>query len=175
MNDALVGSRNPAVTEPLAVSNRQSSPRAAKDFARAIPYWFLAIVGLIYAAGFLIVVTHLGTFGIRDVGGEVWKARDIHIGVLGFVFPITIMGTMAIVVLDPLIHLARSQKGVRDFMVRAISFQQLKNWAANVPSSRQSRNLAPNGGGLYRQGCDVQIRPWEAALYGSWISARRCA
>jgi hypothetical protein len=104
----------------------------------------LAIVGLIYAAGFLIVVIHLGTFGIRDLGGELWKARDIHIGVLGFVFPITIMGTVVMAVLDPIIHFAGSFKGVRDFVVRVIPFEQSKNCAAHVPSSRQSRNLAPN-------------------------------
>lgn len=51
------------------------------------------------------MMIHLGTYGIRDVGGELWKAKDIHIGVLGFVFPVTIMGTVAVMVFGPLIRM----------------------------------------------------------------------
>jgi len=66
---------------------------AALQFARVIPYWFLAIIGLIYASGFLVVTTHLERYGVRDVGTDVWKSRYIHMGVLSVVFPVMIVGT----------------------------------------------------------------------------------
>lgn len=94
-------------TEPNRWSNEQLVPRSATDFARTIPYWFLAIVGLIYASGFVVVMIHLGTYGIRDVGGELWKARDIHIGVLAFVFPTTIVATASYMVLLPFLRIVR--------------------------------------------------------------------
>ena len=67
---------------------------AAVQFARTIPYWLVAIVGLIYASGFLVVTTHLERYGIRIVGTDVWKSRYIHIGVLSVVFPAMIIGTI---------------------------------------------------------------------------------
>jgi len=93
-------SRN-AATEPKLQPEKQSVPGTSADLARTISYWFLAIVGLIYASGFLVVMIHLGTYGVTDVGGELWKARDIHIGVLALVFPITIMGTVLYVLVSP--------------------------------------------------------------------------
>jgi hypothetical protein len=63
------------------------------DFARTIPFFFLGIVGLIYASGFLVVTTHLETLGIRDVGSELWKSRYVHIGVLSLAFPAMIVST----------------------------------------------------------------------------------
>jgi hypothetical protein len=53
----------------------------------------VAIVGLIYASGFLVVTTHLERFGIRVEGTDVWKTRYIHIGVLAMCFPVMIVGT----------------------------------------------------------------------------------
>jgi hypothetical protein len=102
-----VGRWNPQAPEPGLLIRTQSAPWTATDFARTIPYWFLAVVGLVYASGFLIEMIHLGTYGIRDVGGELWKARDIHIGVLGLVFPVTIAGTTLYTVLAPLFRAAR--------------------------------------------------------------------
>src|SRR5664279_2307027 len=57
------------------------------DLSRTIPYWFLALVGLIYASGFVVVSTFLETYGLREVGTDFWKARYIHIGFLCSVFP----------------------------------------------------------------------------------------
>jgi hypothetical protein len=71
-----------------------SQAEAAVQFARTVPYWFLAIIGLIYASGFVVVTTHLERYGIRDVGTEIWKSRYIHIGVLSLVFPVMIVGTI---------------------------------------------------------------------------------
>ena len=75
------------------VKNR-SQDDSLMSFARTIPFWFLAIVGLIYASGFLVVTTHLDMLGIRDVGSELWKSRYIHIGVLSLGFPIMIVSTV---------------------------------------------------------------------------------
>jgi hypothetical protein len=63
------------------------------ELAKTIPYWLVAIVGLIYASGFLVVTTHLERFGIRVEGTDVWKTRYIHIGVLAMCFPVMIVGT----------------------------------------------------------------------------------
>jgi len=65
----------------------------ALELAKTIPYWLVAIVGLIYASGFLVVTTHLERFGIRVEGTDVWKTRYIHIGVLAMCFPVMIVGT----------------------------------------------------------------------------------
>ena len=71
---------------PQAMREPRSDPKTTRwtpaEQARTAPYWFLALVGLIYASGYVIEMIHLATFGIRDAGGELWKARDIHIGVL---------------------------------------------------------------------------------------------
>jgi len=104
----LVGSWNPQPAERSLLIRTQLSPWTATDFARTIPYWLVAVVGLVYASGFLIEMIHLGTYRIRDVGGELWKARDIHIGVLGLVFPATIVGTMVYTVFSPLVRLLPS-------------------------------------------------------------------
>jgi len=66
----------------------------ALELAKTIPYWLVAIVGLIYASGFLVVTTHLERFGIRVEGTDVWKTRYIHIGVLAMCFPVMIVGTV---------------------------------------------------------------------------------
>jgi hypothetical protein len=58
------------------------------ETARTVPYWFFALVGLVYASGFVVVELYLASFGLRDVGTEFWKARYIHVGVLCSIFPI---------------------------------------------------------------------------------------
>jgi hypothetical protein len=65
----------------------------ALELAKTIPYWLVAIIGLIYASGFLVVTTHLGRFGIPVEGTDVWKTRYIHVGVLAMCFPVMIVGT----------------------------------------------------------------------------------
>ncbi|MGA2992049.1 MAG: hypothetical protein ABSD88_16355 [Candidatus Korobacteraceae bacterium] len=72
----------------------QLRAKGALEFARTIPFWLLAISGLIYASGFLVVTTYLEGYGVRDVGTDVWKSRYIYIGVLSVAFPVMIMGTI---------------------------------------------------------------------------------
>jgi hypothetical protein len=60
----------------------------SSEIARTIPYWFFATVGLVYASGFVAVELYLGSYGLRDVGAEFWKARYIHVGALCLVFPL---------------------------------------------------------------------------------------
>jgi hypothetical protein len=83
------------MTAPLP-SSASPSPTPPKfagfllnpDIARTIPYWFIATVGLVYASGFIVVTMFLETYGLRDLGTDLWKARYIHVGVLCSVFPI---------------------------------------------------------------------------------------
>ena len=60
------------------------SPPITREFLiqllKALSYWFVPVVGLIYACGFLIVFTFFKTFGIN--GTEFFKAEYIHIGSL---------------------------------------------------------------------------------------------
>lgn len=83
----------PLLSAPPPSSPNPSPPKLAHsllnpDFARTIPYWFIAAVGLIYASGFIVVTMFLETYGLRDLGTDLWKARYIHVGVLCSVFPI---------------------------------------------------------------------------------------
>jgi hypothetical protein len=82
--------------EVLPVSDTLQPPRNSDsanigllkpEVARSIPYWFIAVVGLVYASGFVAVGLYLGTYGLRDVGVDLWKARYIHVGFLCSVFP----------------------------------------------------------------------------------------
>ena len=56
-------------------------PGNRSDLSRTIPYWFIALVGLIYASGFIVVSSFLETHGLRDAGSDLWKIRYIRIGV----------------------------------------------------------------------------------------------
>lgn len=75
-------------------ADKEERDEEALQLARTVPYWFLAIIGSIYASGFLVVTTHLERYGIREVGGDVWKSRYVHIGVLSGAFPAMIIGTI---------------------------------------------------------------------------------
>jgi hypothetical protein len=65
----------------MADIEAKTLPGAASDLSRTIPYWFLALVGLIYASGFLVVSSFLETHGLRDAGSDLWKIRYIRVGV----------------------------------------------------------------------------------------------
>ena len=52
------------------------------------------ILGVVYAAGFLVVLNFLDRFGIREAGSDLWKTRYIHIGILSLAFPVIFNGTI---------------------------------------------------------------------------------
>ncbi len=47
-----------------------------------LPEWSLAVAALIYATGFLADFTYFGGFGVTEVGGDFFKAKYVHIGIL---------------------------------------------------------------------------------------------
>jgi len=59
-----------------------------------LPAWILVAIGIIYAAGFLVVLAFLDRYGIRESGSDFWKARYIQIGILCLAFPIIVNGTI---------------------------------------------------------------------------------
>lgn len=69
-----------------------------KSLVEILPAWILAATGIIYAAGFLVVLAFLDRYGIREAGSDFWRARYIHIGILCRSFPIVLNGTMLSIV-----------------------------------------------------------------------------
>jgi hypothetical protein len=61
------------------------------DIVRGYAELFLAVVGILYGTGFLTSFTFLERFGIRETGSEVLKLKYIYVGILYFLFPITVM------------------------------------------------------------------------------------
>ncbi|HZS45849.1 MAG TPA: hypothetical protein VFC63_12155 [Blastocatellia bacterium] len=59
-----------------------------------LPQYILAATGIIYAAGFLVVIAFLDRFGIREPGSDFWKTKYIHIGILCVSFPVILNGTI---------------------------------------------------------------------------------
>lgn len=68
--------------------------RERKPLIEILPQWILAGTGVIYAAGFLVVLAFLDRFGIREAGTDFWKARYVHIGILCLAFPLILNGTI---------------------------------------------------------------------------------
>lgn len=74
------------MTEQNAESN--STKHDKKSLPEKIPAWLLPILGAaIYAAGYLVVVTFLESFGLKEVYLDFWKGRYIHIGALALALP----------------------------------------------------------------------------------------
>lgn len=53
-----------------------------------VPEWFLALAGIVYATGFLIVFTYFESFGIHETGAEFFKVKYVHVGILCTMFVI---------------------------------------------------------------------------------------
>jgi len=58
------------------------------------PQYFLAVVGFLYATGFLVVMAFLDRYGIRESSNDIWRARYIHIGILVLAFPVILNATV---------------------------------------------------------------------------------
>jgi len=80
----------------MSDTNRNAVQR--KPLIELLPQWILAGTGVIYAAGFLVVLAFLDRFGIREAGSDFWKARYIHIGILCLAFPLILNGTILSIV-----------------------------------------------------------------------------
>lgn len=73
------------VAQPV-IANSTSAPK--KSTIELLPQYVLAATGLVYAAGFLVVLNFLDRFGIRDTGADFWKARYMHIGIMCLALPV---------------------------------------------------------------------------------------
>jgi hypothetical protein len=82
------------------VETQQTSPadrprrKKANGVFSVIPKWFLVILGVVYASGYFVVLTHLDTFGISASSAEFWRGKYIHIGILCVALPLIVNGTI---------------------------------------------------------------------------------
>jgi hypothetical protein len=58
------------------------------------PQYFLALTGIIYAAGFLVILSFLDRFGLLESGADFLRTRYIHIGILCVALPLIVNGTI---------------------------------------------------------------------------------
>lgn len=65
-----------------------------KSFLELFPQYFLALTGIIYAAGFLVSLSFLDRFGILESGADFLRTRYIHIGILCVALPLMANGTI---------------------------------------------------------------------------------
>jgi hypothetical protein len=59
--------------------------------ADKFPQWFAVFVAILFGSGFLCVFTFLDRFGIRENGGDFFRVKYIHAGILFLLFPISIL------------------------------------------------------------------------------------
>ncbi|HEX7722432.1 MAG TPA: hypothetical protein VF397_09750 [Pyrinomonadaceae bacterium] len=76
----------------VSTESAKAAPQGGKSIVELIPQYILTAIGVIYAAGFLVMLSFLDRFGIRDPGNR--KIRYIHIGILCLAFPIILNGTI---------------------------------------------------------------------------------
>jgi hypothetical protein len=84
----------PALDTKAPEQETQTSLSHRKSMLELIPQYVLAATGIIYAAGFLVILAFLDRFGIREPGSDFWRARYIHIGILCVAFPLILNGTI---------------------------------------------------------------------------------
>jgi hypothetical protein len=81
-----------SVESPDRLTERATVKSLLKhDVIRGYAELFLAVVGILYGTGFLTAFTFLERFGIRETGSELLKLKYIYVGILYFLFPVTVM------------------------------------------------------------------------------------
>lgn len=58
---------------------------------QVLPALLAAIIGIVYAAGYLIEFSYINSLGIRGAGAESFKAKYIYVGLLCLQFPVSAM------------------------------------------------------------------------------------
>jgi hypothetical protein len=72
---------NPEITrEAVDLATEKTSKRLLESVLSEAPRWLLAVAGLAYATGFLVVSVYLESFGVKDTTGEVLRLRYLTIG-----------------------------------------------------------------------------------------------
>lgn len=77
--------------------DEEHSPKFQIELAQAASHWFAFLAALAYATGFLCLFTFLDQFGIRDSGGDFFRVRYIHVGILFLLFPVCILTPLWVV------------------------------------------------------------------------------
>jgi hypothetical protein len=72
------------------VSQQPDSARSV--WLTDVPEWFLAVAAFVYATGFLVVFTYFESFGVREAGGDFFRVKYVHVGILCLLF----MGIIAV-------------------------------------------------------------------------------
>jgi FtsH-binding integral membrane protein len=76
-------------------TNTPSEDMASKkglslDLLKYLSQMSVVVLALTYTSGFLIVTTYLDTFGLRDVGTDLFKTRYLQVGVLFMLLPASV-------------------------------------------------------------------------------------
>ncbi len=73
----------------MAPSDSQEEHLEAKldwSLVEKLPVWTAALAGLVLATGFVVELTFLDRFGLRETGVEFFKAKYLHVGLLHLLF-----------------------------------------------------------------------------------------
>lgn len=57
-------------------------------------HWFIPSVGVIYATGFLIIITFFDRYGLRESSGDFFKVKYLHAGILYWLIPLIIFAPL---------------------------------------------------------------------------------
>ena len=71
--------------------NNPSPKESWSELTRIAPRWFAFLAALAYGTGYLCVSTFLNYFGIRESGGDFFRTKFIHVGILFLLFPFSIL------------------------------------------------------------------------------------
>lgn len=85
------GQQNKAVATTPANRTNEVEPPKQHDIIGKIPQWFVPAVGIIYATGFLIIITFLDRFSLRESSGDFFKVKYLHAGILFWMLPIIVI------------------------------------------------------------------------------------
>jgi len=80
-----------AATGPGSTGESDSERIDVKAYVEPVFKLFVAAVGLAYGTGFLVVLTFLNEYGIREAAGEFFKLRYIYVGALCLACPVVLM------------------------------------------------------------------------------------
>lgn len=83
---------DPPISSPPSASSSPPSPdkKEDRDHISTVAKGFVAVVGILYATGFLIVFTFLNRIGLQDTG-NLLKSKYLYVGVMYYICTIIIL------------------------------------------------------------------------------------
>lgn len=72
------------------MKQEEGSSSWLSEQAKLAAEFFVGGIGLLYATGFLTTFTFFERFGLREMGGDFFRLKYIYVGILYFLFPVTL-------------------------------------------------------------------------------------